>query len=296
MSSGFINSIKGVAFKDNTWGNLKIPSYCIPFIDTYEFQRMRNMKQLGSSYYHFSSASGNRFEHSIGVSFLSNYFAKTLLAKFPKIVKDDHVKLITLAGLLHDIGHGPFSHLFEKVTNVSHEKMTIEIIKSMVSKYTLDITHKEMEIVFDIISPPVDKKGSWLYQIVSNSIDTDRMDYILRDSANVGIPIFFNKYNAFSLINSAVIENEQIEFKNSDKVIDDFFSSREFMYKRVYLSEKSIQVENLIIHILKEAKINENIKCLDDFIKLDDGIINQLYWNTSTKHLVDKLIKRQYEI
>lgn len=280
------------SFHDNIWENIEIPLYCTSIIDTYEFQRMRNMKQLGSSYYHYSSASGNRFEHSIGVCYLANYTINKLKSKFPNIVSENHVKLITIAGLLHDIGHGPFSHLFEKVTNQNHEIRSVEIIKFMRNKYNLDLNDEELDIVFRIINPYNEK--NWLYQIVSNKVDVDRIDYIIRDAVSVGMTITFNKNNAKRLLESISIENDQIVYINSEKIIEDLLNSRNFMFERVYLSKKTIQIENLIVQILKTAGIVERIKTIEDFIKLDDSIIHELYWNEKTKHLVENLVRRQF--
>ena len=125
---------------DSVWGSCPISPLCQMFIDTYEFQRMRNMKQLGASYFVFSSASGNRFEHSIGVGHLAKLMAEKLRKEFPEIVSERFIEIIQIAGLCHDLGHGPFSHLFDEVVeshdtnNRIHENRSKCILSYMIEK------------------------------------------------------------------------------------------------------------------------------------------------------------------
>ncbi|CAI8021447.1 Deoxynucleoside triphosphate triphosphohydrolase SAMHD1 [Geodia barretti] len=102
-------------FNDPVHGHIELHPLMVKFIDTPQFQRLRYIKQLGGAYYVFPGASHNRFEHSIGVGYLAGQMVESLKSKQPELgIDDKDVLCVKLAGLCHDLGHGPFSHLFEK--------------------------------------------------------------------------------------------------------------------------------------------------------------------------------------
>ena len=135
---------------DNIHGSIIIDDYAQKIIDTIEFQRLRNIKQLGYCYYVFPGSSHNRFEHSIGVYYLAREYINILnKGNF----SDNDRKLICTSALIHDIGHGPFSHLFDELTNSNHEYRSIEIFKYMNQKYNLNYNDSDIEIIKNIINP-----------------------------------------------------------------------------------------------------------------------------------------------
>ena len=102
-------------FNDSVLGRIEIPDYCVKIIDTSAFQRLRYLKQLGCTYFVFHGATHTRFEHSIGVCWLAGEWIKHLMNKQPELeITQNDVKLIQISSLLHDIGHGPYSHTFER--------------------------------------------------------------------------------------------------------------------------------------------------------------------------------------
>ncbi|XP_046543685.1 deoxynucleoside triphosphate triphosphohydrolase SAMHD1-like [Haliotis rubra] len=101
-------------FKDPIHGTIRVSGLCLMIIDTPQFQRLRYLKQLGGGYFVYPGATHNRFEHSIGTYYLAGKFARILREKQPEQFEEDDIKCIEIAGLCHDLGHGPFSHVFDK--------------------------------------------------------------------------------------------------------------------------------------------------------------------------------------
>lgn len=271
---------------DKLWGNISFSKICMRFINTYEFQRMRNIKQLGSSYFVFSSACGNRFEHSIGVGFLANKFGTCLKKKYPDKVNDNIIECLTIAGLCHDIGHGPYSHIFDNIVNSVHEERSIFIIEYMVNKYKIDIPQDNVKIINNMILPKKDKE-LWYNNIICGKIDVDRIDYILRDSSNLGIDISFTKESFDNILSDVTIQENKL-FYNNNISIKHFLESREKLYLEVYKNEKIIKIDNVVIEILKEC-LTDKCLSIEDFLKLDDTILYNLYHNPKYSKKIENL-------
>ncbi|XP_026996626.2 deoxynucleoside triphosphate triphosphohydrolase SAMHD1-like isoform X2 [Tachysurus fulvidraco] len=138
-------------FNDSIHGHIKMHPLLVDIIDTPEFQRLRNIKQMGGIYHVFPGASHNRFEHSIGVCHLAGELVKSLKAQGQKIDNKD-ILCVQIAGLCHDLGHGPFSHLFEHVTRELSEKLDLGPEKSQNSKDLENWKHEEQSRkMFDLL-------------------------------------------------------------------------------------------------------------------------------------------------
>nr|MBA3286088.1 HD domain-containing protein [Nitrosopumilus sp.] len=142
---------------DPVHGHYQIPKYCCEFIDTEQFQRLRNLKQLGCCYYCFPGASHNRFEHCLGVSYLAEKFLRRIRKNQPELqITDRDIQCVRVAGLCHDIGHGPFSHCFEHwvrkyLPTFRHESMSTQIIKYIVGENNLEYSETEIKLISDLI-------------------------------------------------------------------------------------------------------------------------------------------------
>lgn len=275
---------------DSLHGFIDVDEYIKEIIDTLEFQRLRNIKQLGCCYYVFPGASHNRYEHSLGVYHLTKKYVN-YLNNDGKIINDYEKKMLCISAIIHDIGHGPFSHLFDDITNKgkSHEYRTIEIFKLMNVKYDYGYCEKDIELIYEIIKP-TDKNHDnlYLFQIVSNKngIDVDRFDYLMRDIKMIGLN-YGIEYDRI-MKKSKIMENSEgkLEIVYSDKItthIDEFFRVRYIMYKEIY-NHKTVRIIEYMIkeYLLKleEYKpirkiINEEI--WSEFILLNDNIIDEIW-------------------
>uniref|UniRef100_A0A4W6BJI5 HD domain-containing protein n=1 Tax=Lates calcarifer TaxID=8187 RepID=A0A4W6BJI5_LATCA len=206
-----------VVFNDPIHGHVELHPLLVRIIDTPQFQRLRNIKQLGGAYYVYPGASHNRFEHSIGVAYLAGEFAQALRTRQPELdITDRDVLCVKIAGLCHDLGHGPFSHLFDGMfipkarpgENWRHEQASVEIFDHLVNNNNLRPVMEEHQLVLpqdlDFIKEmiggplgpnewPYEGRGqdkSFLYEIVANKrngIDVDKFDYFARDCHHLGI-------------------------------------------------------------------------------------------------------------
>ena len=280
---------------DHIHGYISICPGAQKILDTPEFQRLRNIKQLGCVYYVFPSASHNRFEHSLGVYHLSKLYMNSLnksafnkdIIKFNK----DEYRLISIAALIHDIGHGPFSHLFDNyVTETHHEYRSMEIFKNMNKVYNFGYTPLELNFINDVIYPEdkgKDKDKEYLYQIVSNKngIDVDRFDYMLRDIKMTGIE---NKYDfdynfILQIMNNTIIKDNTIFYVESIKyILEMFFQTRGTIYKKVCNHKTVKGIELMMGRILTNLEstfhINESIKNNDweKYCTYSDTIVHSL--------------------
>ena len=246
-------------------------------IDTYEFQRLRDLKQLGATYFVFPSATHSRFEHSLGVCHLVDIILNELKKNQPELcITDRLIELVKIGGLIHDLGHGPFSHLYDNYVRQhnepEHEQRGITIFKNMVSKYKLSINADELNFICNIIEPPQQLKNNWLYQIVNNKvnhIDVDKIDYIMRDSYHIGLQ--YNDFSRLLTMIKVLDYNDNKVLAYNEKLQQDIyllFSSRYRLHKQIYNHHAVKAFEYLLIPILKKIK-NSKI----DFIDFTDSVV-----------------------
>jgi HD superfamily phosphohydrolase len=164
----------------------------LSLINTREFQRLRRIKQLGFSETVFPGATHSRFAHSVGVAHIAREFLSRIDVITGKPITKDTKIVVLAAALLHDLGHGPFSHAFEKVTRIHHEQRTRQIVldDSTEVHRTLSNHDKQLpELVAGFWAQDL-RKGKmpkYLAHIVSSQLDADRFDYLMRDSYATGV-------------------------------------------------------------------------------------------------------------
>jgi len=225
---------------DPVYGFINIPSEIIyDIIEHRYFQRLRRIKQLGLTDYVYPGAVHTRFQHTLGAVHLLNSAISTLKSKGINITKEEE-DAVTLAILLHDIGHGPFSHTLENVIieNYSHEDLSLLYMEALNKEFSgkLDLTLK-------IFRNEYHKK--FLHQLVSSQLDVDRMDYLRRDSFYSGVSE--GVIGSDRIIKMLTVVNDQlvVEAKGIYS-IEKFLIARWLMYWQVYLHKTVVSTEQLL--------------------------------------------------
>jgi len=228
----------------------------IDLIDTTEFQRLRRIHQLGVSYFTFQGAEGSRFTHSVGVM----HVASNLVEQMEEITEGMAEKrpLILASALLHDIGHGPFSHVTEKILGYDHEDWSCKIIAGDTQVRQVLDNFKEMPNLADTIVKVLKKtyKPKYVSHIVSSQLDCDRFDYLLRDSYMTG-----TKYGLFALhriLRSLEIDQENdriiVVGEKGQIAVEDYLFARYSMYAQVYYHRKNLASRALLASLIKRVK------------------------------------------
>lgn len=235
-------------FNDPIYGFIGIPSPLIfDLIAQPQFQRLRRISQMGMSYLVYPGAHHTRFHHALGSMHLMGLAIQVLRMKKIPITPEEEQGLL-IAILLHDIGHGPFSHAMETslVEGVGHEAISIHFMKQLNSQFG-----GELNMALAIFKGTYKKK--FLNQLVSSQLDMDRLDYLKRDSFYTGVAE--GNINAERLITMLnVIEGELVVEEKGIYSVEKFLMARRFMYWQVYLHKTGLVAEQLLINTLKRAR------------------------------------------
>lgn len=277
----------------------------LDLINTKEFQRLRRIHQLGTTSFVFHGAEHTRFSHSLGCYEVARRIVESFARNYPSKTPSDGLwnndeRLVTLcAALLHDIGHGAYSHTFEHIFNTDHEKFTTRIItdpQTEVNQVLRRISPDFPTKVASVISH--DYPNPQVVQLISSQIDADRMDYLLRDSYYTGTN--YGNFDLTRILRVMRPYEHGIAFQMSGiHAVEDFIVSRFQMYVQVYFHSVSRSMEVILGHLLKLANqlyqseranhrqrnfqphylmpfFDENFT-LDDYLKLDDGVLNTYF-------------------
>ena len=233
---------------DPIYGFVSIPSELIyDLINHPYFQRLRRIKQLGLTNLVYPGALHTRFHHAIGAMHLMQEAVLTLKQK-DVIISEEEEEAVLIAILLHDIGHGPFSHALEHsiVKGISHET---------ISSLLMDRLNKEfkgsLSLAIKIFNGAYNKL--FLHQLVSSQLDMDRLDYLKRDSFFTGVSEgVISSDRIIKMLN--VVKNELVVEQKAIYSIEKFLIARRLMYWQVYLHKTVLSAETLLVTILKRAK------------------------------------------
>ncbi|XP_076110419.1 deoxynucleoside triphosphate triphosphohydrolase SAMHD1-like [Mytilus galloprovincialis] len=296
-------------FNDPIHGTIMLDPLLVKIIDTPQFQRLRNIKQLGGCYFVYPSAAHNRFEHSIGTCFLASKLAhqlkepldqdierlekheetKTYAKKLEKAkMTPNDLLCIEIAGLCHDIGHGPYSHLFDRLFNKAmqkkdpstvawkHEDVSSKMIDHMIAtnedlkdafvkKFDKDWENRK-EFIKDLIEgnkekPKIKKERYYMYEIVANKrneIDVDKMDYFARDCHGLGMKSNFDHLRYISqcrvMFTSDKPDETTIAVRDKEEHnLYELFHTRIGLFRRAYYHKVTKAIEIMFTDVLVEA-------------------------------------------
>jgi deoxynucleoside triphosphate triphosphohydrolase SAMHD1 len=272
---------------DSIHGQIHICQAAKRIIDTSAFQRLRSIKQLGGISSVFITANHTRFEHSIGVYHLATKQLEVLSKQVP--IGERQKELVSVGALCHDLGHGPYSHLFDEYLNglSNHEERSVEIFKYINNKYDLGYNEYEINFIKNIIDPDYDEievsdSRKYLYQIVhnDNGIDVDRFDYLIRDCYNSGIKYSFELEQ---IMNNTLVQNNELVYSEKARCsINSFFHARYTCYRQLCNNATVIAIEYHIKEVFKEVdeifKITESIKNEDweQYLLLNDNMLSTI--------------------
>ena len=218
-------------------------------VDTAEFQRLRRIRQLGLAHFAYQAAEHSRFTHSLGAYHLATRILDRLSSKYS--ISDDDCTAVRVAALVHDVGHGPFSHVIESILGFHHEGFSVAAILSnetelgrTIGDFSPNLAAQVSDIIRGKFRPVA------LSQLVSSELDVDRMDYLLRDSLMTGV-----KYGIFDL--EWVIKSLEIDETN-DRLyvsapgiyaVEDYLQARYYMYRQVYF-HRTLRSAEAVLHSL----------------------------------------------
>ncbi|QII71698.1 HD domain-containing protein [Apibacter sp. B2966] len=211
------------------------------------FQRLRRISQTGLSYYVYPGSTHSRFLHALGCINLMQITHKVLKDKGVKISKEEE-RASLIAILLHDIGHGPFSHALEAtlLEGIHHEKLSITFMKLLNEEF-----NNELSLAIDIFLNKYPRK--FFHQLISSQIDLDRLDYLKRDSFFTGVSE--GNVNSERIITMMNVVNDELVIDGKGIYsIEKYLTSRMFMYWQVYFHKTSVTAEIYLIEALKRAK------------------------------------------
>eukprot|EP00057_Strongylocentrotus_purpuratus_P021436 XP_011675910.1 PREDICTED: deoxynucleoside triphosphate triphosphohydrolase SAMHD1-like [Strongylocentrotus purpuratus] len=270
-------------YNDPIHTSVQMPEHCQIIIDTQEFQRLRFIKQLGCTFYVFPSAVHTRFEHSIGVSHLAGKLASMLQqsernSSYP--ISDSEVACVEIAGLCHDLGHGPFSHAFEGVVPADkdgkkwkHEEQSVKMLKYLIKHNGLEeklkkepykIESEDIEFICQLIlgvkkdDEMLRKDKLCLYQIVNNfvnGVDVDKWDYFARDTHYLGMKSAFDLNRILPFVKVLEVkrgDETRRELCFRDKVANDL-NLMFFTRRRLHYTAYQHRVTKVISIMLKDA-------------------------------------------
>jgi len=279
-------------------------------IGTREFQRLRRIRQLGTTYLTFHGAEHSRLNHSLGVYEIVRRIIDDGFDGRPDWYPENRL-LCLCAALLHDLGHGPFSHSFEKVFHLDHEDFTQAIILGETEvNAVLRHVHKDFpKHVAEVIAKTY--KNKLVVSLISSQIDADRMDYLLRDAYFTGVS--YGNFDMERIMRVMRPREDQVVIKSSGMhAVEDYIMSRYQMYWQVYFHPVTRSAEVILTKILHRAKqlyeenytfkhdpihfysLFEDKLALEDYIKLDEAVIMFYFqaWEEEEDSIISDLCRR----
>ena len=265
------------------WGEIKDPVHGYVYItqtekniiDSYPMQRLRRLRQLAGSEYVYPGANHTRFEHCVGVMFLAGQVLEN--PNISRIVSDEEVDMCRIAALLHDVGHGPFSHVFEhlliKDLEKTHEDITSWIIeKSEVGDKLSKMGYKPKEVGALAVGKLGKKDRAFLDQIISSAVDVDKQDFIVRDTYHTGAEYGF--IDVYRLIHALDVLGENLAVElGALSALEAFMIARIESFKSIYFHRVGRAAQIMLATAMDKANSELGLtafKTPEEYLALDD--------------------------
>jgi HD superfamily phosphohydrolase len=291
---------KPTFIKDPIHGYIFIDELSKKLIDTKYVQRLRRIKQLSGSEFVYPGANHTRFEHSIGVSYLAEKMTNSLKNDEDADITDMDTQLVKTAALLHDIGHGPFSHTFEALLmkiNKHHEDLSRWIIKETEIADILSDFGLKVNIVCDLVHGDKTIKGKgYLNQIISGACDVDKMDFIVRDSYHTGAE--YGQVDIMRILYTMGIINGNLAVNYSSiSALEAFLIARVESFRTIYFHKVSRASQLMIVRAMEQADKElglTKLKKPEDYLQLDDYTVWSALLNCKhSKKIMEDLANRK---
>uniref|UniRef100_A0A8C1QJ33 HD domain-containing protein n=1 Tax=Cyprinus carpio TaxID=7962 RepID=A0A8C1QJ33_CYPCA len=311
-------------FNDPIHGHMELHPLLVKITDTPQFQRLRHIKQLGGTYLVYPGASHNRFEHSLGVAYLAGCLVKALCDNQLELkITDEDILCVQIAGLCHDLGHGPFSHVFDslvipevkkiKQSKGKHEQMSVlmfdDIVKSLKAENEDVLKEHGMEdkdVIFikELIEGAKtsewtyegrDEDKSFLYEIVANKqngIDVDKWDYFARDCHHLGIRNSFDHQRLLKFARVCEVNGRNhicFRDKEADNVYD-MFRTRYTLHRQAYQHKICNIIEDMFAEALVRADRDLHEGKPEDMLKISEAIKTAEDYSKLTDEIFEQIL------
>jgi HD superfamily phosphohydrolase len=267
----------------NYWGEIKDPVHGYVYIteeeraliDSYPVQRLHRLRQLAGAEYVYPGANHTRFEHSIGVMHLASSVAEN--PNISQYIGEDEAEMVRIAGLLHDVGHGPFSHVFEylldKELNQTHEDITLWIVKNSELKDRLKKAGYRPEDVGKLAVGRLHRPGkAFLDQIISSGVDVDKLDFIVRDTYHTGAEYGF--IDIFRLIHTLdVLEGNLAVDLGALSALESLIIARIESFRSIYFHRVGRAAQIMLAMAMEKANDElglTSFKTPEEYLAMDD--------------------------
>ncbi len=288
-------------FSDPIYGFIKADYRELHLIDSLIFQRLRHIKQLGLTYLVFPSAQHSRFEHALGVMHLADRLYTEIEGEGDPRVRS----IIRLAGLLHDLGHPPFSHTTEVLLpeEKTHEDLTRRIILETeiygILRKVFQFDHEEVELLVRLtLGEPENGEEALLSEIITGQFGADRMDYLRRDAFFCGVS--YGLFDHERLLSTVEVfpssEGKLLAVHSSGlRALENFLIGRYFMYLQVYF-HKVVRILNIhLVELMKKVFKKEHFENLDSFLRMDDAaVISRAFSDEGLREDAERIFGRKH--
>ncbi len=288
------------------WGEIKDPVYGYVYIteeekeiiDSYPVQRLRRLRQLAGSEYVYPGANHTRFEHSVGVMYLAGKVVEN--PNISQFINEEEAGMVRIAALLHDVGHGPFSHVFEHLLtrelNKTHEDMTSWLIRNSELRDTVSKLGYDAEKIAELaVGKHHKNEKAFLNQIISSSIDVDKLDFVVRDTYHTGAAYGF--VDVFRLIHTFdVLDGNLAADMGALSTLESFIIARIESFKSIYFHRVGRAAQIMLATALEKA--NEELgltrfKTPEEYLAMDDYTVWTMLKNCKKSSQIIRNLERR---